>query len=412
MFNGGGEMIISGAIICDVNGERRADVRIEEGVIQEIGEHLSGSEIFDAQGCYLLPGLVDTDVRLKDGNLSRTNLEKLSRRALMGGVSTVVLASDTTPPIDNEITLEFVQQHRNLPSGATIEPLVSAINEKGALSNIAIMLKKGCVAIHTATINDYNLITRIAQYAKMASKAIFYKAQEKSFIESGVMSDGAIASHLGLPGISPLSEVVHIASMIEIARYFGIKIVFKSVTEPRSIDLISQARKEGVDVECEVALHHLLKNDSACSGFDTDAKIDPPLVNESKRLELIEALKRGEIHSLSALHQPNSDIHKDITFYDAHVGTTSIMEYLPLMYTHLIENNTLSLSDVIRLASQSPGRHIGIETGEIAVGDVCDCIIFDPRESFKVPHHHSLYKNETLKGKVVMAMCRGEVTKF
>ncbi|MBD3806897.1 dihydroorotase, partial [Sulfuricurvum sp.] len=349
-------MIISGAIICDINGERRADVRIEEGVIQEIGEDLSGSEMFDAHGCYLIPGLVDTDVRLKDGQLSRTNLEKLSRRALMGGVSTVVLASDTTPPIDNEITLEFVQQHHALSCGATIEPLVSALNEKGALSNIAIMLKKGCVGIHTSTINDYNLISRIAQYATMASKAIFYKAEEKSFIESGVMADGAIASHLGLPGVSPLSEVVHIASMIEISRHFGVTIVFKSVTEPRSIELIAQARSEGVNVECEVALHHLLKNDSACLGFDTDAKIDPPLVNETKRLQLIRALKEGKIDSLSALHQPNSDIHKDITFYDAHVGTTSIMEYLPLLYTHLIEKEIVSFTDIIRLASQAPAR--------------------------------------------------------
>lgn len=405
-------MIISGAIICDINGERRADVRIEEGIIQEIGENLSGSEIFDAQGCYLIPGLVDTDVRLKDGQLSRTNLEKLSRRALMGGVSTVVLASDTTPPIDNEITLEFVQQHHALSRGATIEPLVSALNEKGALSNIAIMLKKGCIGVHTATINDYNLISRIAQYAKMASKAIFYKAQEKSFIESGVMADGAIASQLGLPGISPLSEVVHIASMIEISRHFGVKIVFKSVTEPRSIELIAQARSEGVDVECEVALHHLLKSDSACLGFDTDAKIDPPLVSETKRLQLIRALKEGKIDSLSALHQPNSDIHKDITFYDAHVGTTSIMEYLPLLYTYVIEKEIISFSDIIRLASQAPARHIGIDAGEIKVGAPCDCVVFNPKEIFEVPHHHSLYKNETLKGKVVMAICRGEVTRF
>lgn len=405
-------MIISGAIICDINGERRADIRIEEGVVVEIGESLSGSDIYNAEGCYVLPGLVDTDVRLKDGQLSRTNLEKLSQRSLSGGVTTVVLASDTTPRIDNEITLEFVQQHRGLANGAVIESTVSALNEKGALSNIAIMLKKGCVAIHTSTINDYNLISRIAQYAKMANKAIFYKAEEKSFIESGVMADGAVASQLGLPGISALSEVVHIASMIEISRHFGIKIVFKSVTEPRSIEMIAAARTEGVDVECEVALHHLLKNDSACFGFDTDAKINPPLVSETKRLQLIEALQDGKIHSLSALHQPNSDIHKDITFYDAHVGTTSISEYLPLLYTYLIENKTVAFSELMRLVSHAPARHIGINGGEIMVGSPCDCIVFDPKESFEVPHHHSLYKNETLKGKVVMAICRGEVTQF
>ena len=405
-------MIISGAIICDINGERHADIQIEEGIITRIGDNLSGDDIVRADGCYLIPGLVDTDVRLKDAQLSRTNLEKLSRRALSGGVTTAVLASDSTPRIDNEITLEFVQQHRCSSHGATIESAVSALSESGTLSNIAIMLKKGCVSVHTSTISDYNLITRIAQYLKMANKALFYKAEEKSFIESGVMSDGAVASQLGLPGISPLSEVVHDAAMIEIARYFGIKIVFKSITEPRSIELIAEARKNNIDVECEVSIHHLFKNDSACVGFDTDAKINPPLVNETKRLQLIEALQNGRIHSLSALHQPNSDIHKDITFYDAHVGTTSITEYLPLLYTYLVETKTISFSELIRIASHAPARHIGIVSGEISVGLACDCILFDTQESFEVPHHHSLYKNETLKGKVVMAICRGEVTRF
>lgn len=405
-------MIISGAIICDMNGERRADVRIENGVVAEIGEDLSGEDVVDAQGYYLLPGLVDTNVRLKDGQLSRMNLEKLSHRALIGGVTTVVLASDTTPSIENEITLEFVQQHRKLNNGATIEATVNASNEKGGLSNIAIMLKKGCVAIDTKTINDYNLVSRIAQYAKMANKTLFYKAEEKSFIESGVMSDGVSASTLGLPGISPLSEIVHIAALIEISRHFEIKVVFKSVKEPRSIELITQARSQGIDVECEVALHHLIKNDNACMGFDTDAKIDPPLVSETKRLELIHALKNKSIDALSALHQPNSDIHKDITFYDAHVGTTSIMEYLPLLYTYLVETDILSFPDVIRLASYAPARHIGIKAGEIRAGSICDCVLFDPNEILQVSHHHSLYKNEKLKGKVVMTICRGEVTRF
>ncbi|HEX5329867.1 dihydroorotase [Sulfuricurvum sp.] len=405
-------MIITGAIICDINGERRGDVRIEEGIITEIGENLSGDEIVSAEGCYLIPGLVDTDVRLKDAQLSRTNLEKLSYRALSGGVTTAVLASDTHPRIDDEITLEFVQQHRYSQNGATIESSVSALNDTGVLSNIAIMLKKGCVALHTSTINDYNLISRIAQYAKMAEKAIFYKAEEKSLIESGVISDGAVASQLGLPGIPPISEVVHVASMIEIARYFGIKIIFKSIKEPRSIELISEARKNGVAVECEVSIHHLFKNDSACLGFDTDAKINPPLVNESKRLALIEALKRGDIHSLSALHQPNSDIHKDITFYDAHVGTTSIAEYLPLLYTYLISENIIDMATLLKVASHAPAAQIGLDAGEIKIGSSCDCIVFDPAQSTSVPHHHSLYKNETLKGKVVMALCRGEVTKF
>lgn len=405
-------MIISGAIICDINGERRSDIQIENGVVTQIGDNLGGDDIIQAQGCYLIPGLVDTDVRLKDSQLSSTNLEKLSSRALSGGVTTALLASDCAPRIDNEITLEFIQQHRKLSNGATIETAVSALNDSGALSNIAIMLKKGSLCVHTATLNDYNLISRIAQYLKMADKTLFYKAEEKSLTESGVMADGAIAAQLGLPGISPMSEVVHVASMIEIARHFSIKIVFKSITEPRSIELIAQARKEGVEVECEAAIHHLFKNDSACTGFDTDAKINPPLVSETKRLLLIDALVRGDIHSLTALHQPNSDVHKDITFYDANVGTTSIAEYLPLLYTYLIKTDVIDMPQLVKVASHTPAKHIGLSSGEITVGSPCDCILFDPTQTTGVPHHHSLYKNETLQGKVTMALCRGEVTKF
>lgn len=405
-------MVIANALICDAHTEIQNDVRIENGVIVEIGQSLHDDVMIDGTGCYLLPGLVDTDVRLKDAQLSRTNLEKLSTRALSGGVSTVVLSSDSIPRIDNEITLEFVQQHRCLPNGATIEPSVSALNESGALSNIAIMLKKGCVAVHTSTIADYNLITRIAQYLKMANKSLFYKAEEKSFVESGVMADGSIATKLGLPGISPLSEIVHVASMIEIARHFGIKIVFKSITEPRSVELISEARKFGIDVMCEVSIHHLFKNDTACIGFDTDAKINPPLVNEAKRLELIDALRRGDIHSLTSLHQPNSDIYKDITFYDAHVGTTSIAEYLPLLYTYLIQTDIISMSKLLEVSSRTPAEQMRIEKGLVGVGDTADLILFNPNITTQVEHHHSLYKNEILQGKVVMAIQGNEVTRF
>lgn len=405
-------MIISGAIVCDANGERHVDVRIEDDKIVEVGQHLSGGEIIDGNGCYLLPGLVDTNVRLKDGNLNGKHLESLSRYALSGGVSTVVLASDSHPRIDNEITLEFVNQHRHCPNGAVIENCANALNEEGALSNIAILLKKGSSAVYTSTLGDYNLISRIAQYLKMADKPLFYKAEDSSLFESGVMADGRVASELGLPGISPLGEVVHVASMIEVSRYFGIRVVFQSVTEPRSIELIAQAAEEGVKVSCEVAIHHLLRSDEACRGFDTDAKINPPLPNETKRVDLIRALQDGQIDTLTALHQPNSDVNKDITFYDAAYGTTSIAEYLSLCYTYLVKTGIISMSRLMELASLSPAKTISLHSGLIEEGYLADLVLFDPKGNLEVPHHHSLYKNETLTGRVVLTVCRGDLTRY
>lgn len=405
-------MVIRNATVCDAHSQYSGDVRIINGVITEIGNSLTDDTIIEGSGCYLLPGLVDTNVSLKDGQLNGKNITALASTALGGGVSMIVLKSDLTPMIDNEITLEFVHQHRHTSSGAVIECSVNALNNAGALSNIAILLKKGAVAVSTSTLSDYNHITRIAQYLQMTKKPLFYTSVDKSLFESGVMADGAIAAQLGLGGISPLSEVVHVASMIEVARHFGIKIVFKSITEPRSIELIKSANASGVDVVCEVALHHLLKNDSSCIGYDTDAKINPPLANEEKLTYLIRALKNGDIYSLSSLHQPNSDIHKDITFNDASFGTTSIGEYLPLCYTFLVNNETITMKRLMELASQNPAKNIGVSKGKIEVGMIADLILFDPNDTTTVVHHHSLYKNEVLQGRVMMAIQGNEVTKF
>lgn len=405
-------MVISNAIVCDIHGERTADVRIEEGIIVEIAQGLHDSETIDAQGCYLLPALFDSNVSLKDRQLNGKNMESLSRQAMMGGVGHVVLSGEITPRVDNEITLEFVKKHRVHPNGAIIDCAISALTDTGALSNIAILLKNGGAALYTKSLKDYNLIMRIAQYLQMAGKPLFYFAQDQSLFESGVMSDGAVAASLGLPGISPIAEVAHIASMIEVARQYGIHIVFKSVTEPRSIELIAEAKADGVNVECEVSIHHLIRSDEACRGYDTDAKINPPLVSEAKRQKLIEALRAGHINTLSALHQPNSDVQKDITFYDAAFGTTSIGEYLPLIHTYLIDKGLLTMSQAVRLASYAPAEQMGIKGGEIRVGEKINAILFDPKTSTPVQHHHSLYKNENLTGKVTAAIQGETVTKF
>jgi dihydroorotase len=405
-------MLICNAIICDSHTQYTADVRIENGIIVEIGNGLTDNESVDASGCYLLPGMVDTNVRLKDLQLSGKNIETLSREALSGGVSTVILSDEMIGRVDNEITLEFVQKHQLHTNGAKIECAISALGEEGKLSNIALLLKKGGKALYTNTISDYNLIMRMAQYLKMARKPLFYFACDKSLSESGVMSDGAVATSLGLPGISPMSEVVHVASMIEIAREYEIKIVFKSIREPRSIELIALARREGVEVECEVALHHLLRSDEACRGFDTDAKINPPLVNESKRQMLIAALQNGNIHALSALHQPNSDVYKDITFNDASYGTTSIGEYLPLCYTYLVKSGIIDMSTLVRLTSLTPAQQAGLNISKIVMGEVANLILFNPNDALHVEHHHSLYKKETLSGRVTMAMQGNETTRF
>jgi len=395
-------MVIQNAIICDVNGERREDVRIEDGIIVEIGSDLKDENLLDAKGAYLMPRLVDTNIRLQDSTLNAKNLKTISDEALLGGVGHVVLNADSTPAIDNEIVLEFAQNGLRDLDGAKIDLMLNSLKEDSTLSNIAILLKKGVVAPYMSTIAKNDQAIKIAEYIQMYNVTLFCKAEDNSLINSGVMLDGDVSSKLGLAGIPDLSEVLHVSRMIEIARHFKIKILFKSIASPRSIYLINQAKKDGVNISCEVSIHHLLKSDEECTNFNTTAKLDPPLPCKSDMLLLQEALKNSQIDCLTTLHQPSSPVNKEVAFYDAAYGCEALSDALPLYYTKLVKTGLISMSELIRLTVKNPSTSLGLTNGEIKVGEVANILRFDISQTSIVNNPQSLYNNEKLNGKIII----------
>ena len=393
-------MVISNAIVCDANGEKRADVKIEDGIITEIGSNLNSEEMIDAKGMYLMPLLVDTNIRLQDSVLNAKNIKAISDEALRGGVGHIVLNPQSTPAIDNEIVLEFAQNGLDDLEGAKVDLMLNALKEDSTLSNIAIMLKKGVVAPYMSTIAKNNLAIKIAEYVQMYGVTLFCKAEDNSLISSGVMLDGDVSSKLGLAGIPDLSEVLHVSRMIEIARHFKIKILFKSIASPRSISLINQAKKDGVDVGCEVSLHHLVVSDEACENFNTTAKLDPPLASSSDVKLLQDALKNNQIDSLTTLHQPSSPVNKEVAFYDAAYGCEALENALPLYYTKLVKSGLIDMSTLIRLTSQNSAKNIGVESGVIEVGMSFNALLFNPDANTTIENEQSLYNSEIISGEV------------
>jgi len=284
-------MLITNAKVCDIHGERLVDVLIEDKKIVAIGTDLESETVIDAQGAYLLPGIIDANVRLKDANLNTATLKKVAQEAFKGGVTRLVLAPDCTPSINDSIVLEFVQAHQKREERVDIMNTIATVDENERLSNIAILLKNGAAAPYMTTAVSNNTACRIAEYCKMYDATLFCKAQDTSLSSVGVMVEGDVATKLGLVGIPSFGEVVHVARMIEIARKYKIKIVFKSIASADSINLITKAKEEGVDVRCEVSLHHLLLCDEMCQGFNTVAKLNPPLAQKVDMLALQEALK-------------------------------------------------------------------------------------------------------------------------
>lgn len=394
-------MIISNAIVCDVNGQYMSDIRIEDGVITELGLALEGDEITDAKGAYFLPLLVDTNVRLLDSTLNSKNIKAISKEAHLGGVGHIILNADSSPAVDNEVVLEFAQNGLHNLEGANIDLMLNSLKEDSTLSNIAILLKSGAIAPYMSTIAKNDVAIKIAEYAQMYDVTLFCKAEDNSLIKSGVMLDGDVSSKLGLAGIPDLSEVLHVSRMIEIARHFNIKILFKSVASPRSISLITKAKEDGVDVRCEVSIHHLTNSDEACEGFNTTAKLDPPLASTSDVKLLREALKNKEIDVLTTLHQPSSPLNKEVAFYDADYGCEALSDAMPLYYTKLVKTKLLSMQELVKLTSQNPAKCVGMNVGEIKVGIPANAFLFSTEAVKEVKNEQSLYNGEELIGEVV-----------
>jgi len=394
-------MLISNAIVCDENGEREVDLRIENGFVVEIGKELQDVEVYDAQGNYLLPSLIDTNIRLQDSNLNAKNIDSISNEAHQGGVGHIILNADSSPAIDNEVVLEFAQNGTATLSGAKVDLMLNTLKEDMTLSNIAILLKKGVVAPYMSTIAKNNIAIKIAEYVQMYKVTLFCKAEDNSLKNAGVMLEGEVSSHLGLAGIPALSEVLHVSRMIEIAKHFQISILFKSISSPRSIELISKAKEEGVDVKCEVSIHHLLHSDESSKGFNTTAKLDPPLASKEDVSLLQAALKNSQIDILTTLHQPNSPVNKEVAFFDAAYGCGAVGEALPLYYTKLVKTGLLSMSELITMSVKNPAKNIGLKAGVLEVGKPLNAILFNADLLTEVQNEQSLFNGEKLYGKVV-----------
>jgi len=394
-------MLITNAVVCDVNGERKIDVQVEDGVIVAIGSNLKDENVIDAKGAYLLPSLIDLNVRVLDSSLNATSIAQVSKEAYKGGVGRVVLNADTYPAIDNEVVLEFAQNGIKDITDTQIDFMINTQKEDTTLSNIAILLKKGALAPYMSTFAKNNLAIKIAEYVKMYKVTLFCKAEDNSLVNNGVMLDGDVSSNLGLAGIPELSEILHVSRMIEIARYLEIKILFKSIASPRSVKLITKAKEEGVQVSCEVSLHHLLHCDEACNDFNTTAKLNPPLASKTSMKLLQDALKNEEIDILTTLHQPSSPVNKEVAFYDAAYGCDALSDALGLYYTKFVKSGILTMAELLKLTVQNPAKSLGYQAGEIKVGQKADLTLLDINESYTIENEQSLYNGDMVYGVVV-----------
>ncbi|WP_270991537.1 amidohydrolase family protein [Campylobacter upsaliensis] len=383
-------MIIKNAKIY---GKELKDLEISQGLIQKIGENLQGDEIFDAKGLTLLPSFIDLCVYLKNDKFSLNHLDLLEKECLKGGVSTILLRD--VMDFDEETFILFLQNlsHRTLQ-------IFSSVKVKEPLKNIASMINQGAVALELESKLNANILKIAMQYALMKKVPIFAKCLNEDFDDNGVMNDCLLSSKLGLIGMSEVAESSEVAKLKEIAAFYQSEVIYDCLSLARSL-------KIATDETILVSIHHLIKNENACENFNTAAKIKPPLRSEEDRAFLQNALKKGKIRFLSAMHCPKSSNLKDLAFDEAAFGIHSICEYISLCYSFLVQNAFISWEKLCEATSLNPAKFLKLNSGEIKEGKEANLILFDENVSTKAPLN-SLYSKDTLKGEVKHHLLKGE----
>jgi dihydroorotase len=402
-------LVIKNATIFENGGKKRVDVKIKEGRIDKIATKLEEEgRVLDATGLFLLPGIIDLNVRFKDDTLSREHIIRVQKKAKKSGVTTFAMMPNFTPHIESDTFMQLLKE--KLDEGMLLSLKGLKVTDKDKLNNISTLLESGAKMIQEDSHINGNLLRRILQYALMKKVPFFCFCDNPDLNDNGVMHEGVTSSKLGLAGISKVSEISEVAKVAAMAEYYGAKTHFQSVSTAKSLDIIARAKHNNPDIYAEVSIFHLILNDEACADFNTLAKIYPPLRDEDARKKLIEALQNGKIDTLTSLHAAKSFNSKDVPFNDAAYGVDALEDFLALCYTYLVKEGIIDMADLMKLLSENPAEVLGEEElGKIKEGYIADLLLFDP--SVVSSHDNAmraLYQKKLL-GEVKYTIKQGEV---
>ncbi len=416
--------IKGGTIIDPANGiEQAGDIHIREGLIADVclnGNRETDEEVIDAAGLWVLPGLIDMHVHLREPGFEyKEDITSGSRAAAAGGITTVVCMPNTNPVNDNpSVTRYIVEKARHkalirvLPAGAITRGLQGT-----ELSEMGLMKAAGIVAVTDdgKTVADAGIMRRGMEYAATFELPVISHCQDKSLGASGVMNEGSLSSRLGLAGIPSLAEDVVISRDTLLARYTGLPIHITHVSTSSGLEIIRQAKDSGVRVSCDVTPHHLLLTEERVRGYDTNAKMYPPLRREEDRLALIEGIRSGIVDCIATDHAPHARDEKDLDFDLAPFGVIGLQTLLPAIY-RLHREYDISFSRLLTCVTINPARILGIEGGSLSPGVRADITLFDPAASWVFTRESVLSKSENspflgseMHGRVVLTIVEGRI---
>lgn len=400
------------------------DIRIENGVVSEVGPDLpeqDGEEIFDLSGCYVMPGLIDTHVHLRDpGQKESEDLESGSKAAIAGGFTTVVAMPNTFPVVDNVPIVRYIKDKSARLGYADVLPTAAITKgqEGQEITEIGFLRDAGVIAFTEdgKSVANSGILRKAMTYSKPYDVLFMSHCEDKDLKGAGCMNAGALATEMGLGGIANEVEDIIIMRDIMLAKMTGVRLHIQHLSTASGLELVREAKAKGLPVTCEVTPHHLFLTEDAVRGYNTDAKVAPPLRTAADNEALINGLKDGTITCIGTDHAPHSSDKKDVEFERAANGISSIEIAFPLIWTHLVETGRFTLSEIVSIMSCNPAELLRIDRGSLSVGKVADVLIFDPEteravnpQEFYSKGKNCPYIGEVLRGWPSMVLRAGRV---
>ena len=418
-------LLIQGGRIIDPSQaiDRIDDLLVRDGIILAIGQssHEKVDETIDATGLIVTPGLIDMHVHLREpGREEDETIETGTRAALAGGFTSVACIPNTEPPIDTQAAVEFIHQKavRADTCNVFVVGCVSRNREGKELAEIGQLVEAGAVAFSDdgAPIYDAELMRRAFEYCRMFDKPIFAHEEVLELSRGGVMHEGLVSLVLGLTGMPAAAEEVMIGRDIALAEVTGGRLHVMHVSTARGVELIRAAKARGTRVTAEACPHHFTLTDECLRGFDSNAKMSPPLRTAVDVEAIISGLVDGAIDCIATDHAPHAPEKKMLEIDRAPFGILGLETALGLSITRLVATGRIGWPRLVEAMSLLPAQILGVTRGTLRTGAIADITLINPDLSWRVDVDkfcsksvNSPFQGWVLKGRAVFTIVAGRV---
>lgn len=417
-------LLTGGRVIDPVSGRDGIfDIMIRDGKVASIGKIKAEKDwtILNAKNKVICPGLVDLQVHLREpGREDKETIETGMRAAIAGGITSVVTMPNLNPVADNQAVIEFQLKRARELGLANLFPTASiTAGEKGArLTEMREVKLSGAVAVTDDGIDvqSAGLLEKAMEWAKTFDLPVFSHCEEESLHDHGVMHEGEWSTRLGLPGVSAEVEDYGVFRSLLLAEKTGVNFHALHCSTERGLAIIAEAKKHSSRITSETCPQYFALTDAVCAGFNTFAKMYPPIRDDNHRKAVIKRLKDGTIDCISTDHAPHLLSEKLKPFADASFGSVGLETSLAVGITFLVDPGHLSLLELIRKMTVNPAKVIRVDRGTIAEGKIADIAIFDPNQQwtvdptkFRSKGKNSVFAGMQLMGKVTDVLVGGVI---